>query len=449
MPMRRTDAGAVHSLRSNDAAGPQEGRVVLFLQGPPGAFFRRLAEHLESLGATCIKVRLNPGDFFDTLGQRAVSYRGSFTAWPDWLRRFGTERGVTDLVFYGDCRPYHKVAADVLRRQGVRVHVFEEGYLRPRWITYERDGVNGNSKLISLPLSRIDKKALEGVRTPDDTSVGDPMWPYIWKGLRYYAYNFFFCFLYPFYRGHRSQGLIEEAWYWTFRWPILPRVKRRARARARAVLNAAKPIHLVLLQLNGDFQLREHSPFNSVTEFIELCIKTYAEAGIRDEPLVFKNHPLDIGHLNLDRFVRETARAHGVEDQCVFIDGGKLAKLLDLTKSVVAVNTTSCQQTIGRGIPTKVLGTAIYNHTGLTSDQTLQAFFQDPQPPDPELYGLFRRLLLVTSQINGNFSTAKGIDMTLEPLGRKMLAEAEEFGEFILAETNPDLKEVVATSAAE
>ena len=164
------------------------------------------------------------------------------------------------------------------------------------------------------------------------------------KGLRYYAYNFFFFFLYPFYRGHRAQGLIEEAWYWTFRWPALPRLKRRARARAKALLAAGQPFHLVLLQLNGDFQLRAHSPFNSVTEFIELCIKAYANAGIRDEPLVFKNHPLDIGHLNLDRFIRETARTHGVESQCVFIDGGTLAKLLKLTKSVIAVNTTSASK---------------------------------------------------------------------------------------------------------
>ena len=436
-------------MRPDGESGPQDGRVVLFLQGPPGTFFKRLAEHLEALGAKCIRVRLNPGDLFDSFGQDAVSYRGSFTAWPDWLRRFGTAHGVTDLVFYGDCRPYHKVAGDVLKRRGVRVHVFEEGYLRPRWITYERDGVNGNSKLVSLPLARIDRQALAEVPTPDNGEVGDPMWPYIWKGLRYYAYNFFFCFLYPFYRGHRAQGLVEEAWYWTFRWPVLPRVKRKARARALAVLDAAKPIHLVLLQLNGDFQLRAHSPFNSVTEFIELCIRTYANAGIRDEPLVFKNHPLDIGHLNLDRFIRETARAHGVEDQCVFIDGGKLAKLLKLTKSVVAVNTTSCQQTIGRGIPTKVMGTAIYNHSGLTSDQTLEAFFQEPQPPDPELYELFRMFLLVTSQINGNFSTDQGIDMTLEPLGRKMMAEAEGFEEFVSADPNPELKEVVSTPAAE
>ena len=140
--------------------------MVLFLQGPSGAFFKRLAGHLETLGAKCIRVRINPGDLFDSLGQRSVSYRGSFTMWPDWLRRFSAEHGVTDLVFYGDCRPYHTVAADVLKRRGVRVHAFEEGYLRPRWITYERDGVNGNSKLISLPLSRLDRGTLSAVATP-------------------------------------------------------------------------------------------------------------------------------------------------------------------------------------------------------------------------------------------------------------------------------------------
>ena len=30
------------------------------------------------------------------------------------------------------------------------MHVFEEGYLRPYWVTYERGGANGNSRLMDL-----------------------------------------------------------------------------------------------------------------------------------------------------------------------------------------------------------------------------------------------------------------------------------------------------------
>ncbi|WP_458339329.1 capsular polysaccharide export protein, LipB/KpsS family, partial [Bordetella pertussis] len=31
------------------------------------------------------------------------------------------------------------------RASGVRVHVFEEGYFRPHWVTLERGGVNAHS----------------------------------------------------------------------------------------------------------------------------------------------------------------------------------------------------------------------------------------------------------------------------------------------------------------
>jgi capsular polysaccharide export protein len=33
------------------------------------------------------------------------------------------------------------------------VHVFEEGYLRPHWVTYERGGANGHSPLMAIPRS--------------------------------------------------------------------------------------------------------------------------------------------------------------------------------------------------------------------------------------------------------------------------------------------------------
>ena len=69
---------------------------------------------------------------------------------PDWrgfLGAFLHERGVTDVILFGDCRPYHRVAVDLARSRGIAVHVFEEGYFRPDWITLERDGTNGHSRL--------------------------------------------------------------------------------------------------------------------------------------------------------------------------------------------------------------------------------------------------------------------------------------------------------------
>ena len=55
---------------------------------------------------------------------------------------------ITDILLFGDCRPYHVVRAPELRPlRGVRTYVLEEGYLRPHWMTLELDGVNGHSRL--------------------------------------------------------------------------------------------------------------------------------------------------------------------------------------------------------------------------------------------------------------------------------------------------------------
>ena len=49
------------------------------------------------------------------------------------------EKGVTDIVLYGDTRPVHATAIRLARARGLCIHVFEEGELRPWWVTYRND----------------------------------------------------------------------------------------------------------------------------------------------------------------------------------------------------------------------------------------------------------------------------------------------------------------------
>ena len=65
------------------------------------------------------------------------------------------EHGITDLVLYGDTRPIHAMAIARAKAAGVTVHVFEEGYLRPWWVTYERGGANGHSPVMHMTLDQI------------------------------------------------------------------------------------------------------------------------------------------------------------------------------------------------------------------------------------------------------------------------------------------------------
>jgi capsular polysaccharide export protein len=67
----------------------------------------------------------------------------------------------TDLALFCDTRAVHVPATTLARQRNVRVHVFEEGYLRPFWITVERGGVNAHSPLPRDPARYLEaRKAL-------------------------------------------------------------------------------------------------------------------------------------------------------------------------------------------------------------------------------------------------------------------------------------------------
>jgi capsular polysaccharide export protein len=75
-------------------------------------------------------------------GQSYIAQTDPLDTWPGHRPDHG-RHGITDLVVYGDTRPIHATAIAQARRRGITVHVFEEGYLRPYWVTYERGGANG------------------------------------------------------------------------------------------------------------------------------------------------------------------------------------------------------------------------------------------------------------------------------------------------------------------
>ena len=56
-------------------------RQFLFLQGPPGPFFRQLADALHARGAGTHRINLSGGDRYDW-PDGATDYRGTLSAWP-------------------------------------------------------------------------------------------------------------------------------------------------------------------------------------------------------------------------------------------------------------------------------------------------------------------------------------------------------------------------------
>ena len=134
------------------------GRNFLLLQGPHGPFFNQLGQLLDQTGAKAWRVGFNGGDaFFWSNKARFIAHTDSLEAWPEALGKIIAEKSITDIVLYGDTRPLHAEAIKLAKGLGLRIHVFEEGYLRPYWVNYERGGSNGNSRLMGMTVERMQK----------------------------------------------------------------------------------------------------------------------------------------------------------------------------------------------------------------------------------------------------------------------------------------------------
>jgi capsular polysaccharide export protein len=57
--------------------------------------------------------------------------------------------------------PSTPAPVEIARAAGLTIHVFEEGYLRPHWVTYERGGSNGHSRLMQLTVADMQKALVQ------------------------------------------------------------------------------------------------------------------------------------------------------------------------------------------------------------------------------------------------------------------------------------------------
>jgi capsular polysaccharide export protein len=100
---------------------------------------------LRAAGAQVWRVRFNAGDrafWFGAPGY--ISFRDPHDHWPDTFSAIVARRGITDIVRCGVTCQIHARAVVIAHALGLRIHVLEEGYMRPYWVTYERGGTNGH-----------------------------------------------------------------------------------------------------------------------------------------------------------------------------------------------------------------------------------------------------------------------------------------------------------------
>ena len=377
---------------------------VLLLQGPMGPFFWRLRQDLEAAGATVSKINFCGGDalFYP---RDAVSYAGADSDWPAFLRRHLEAHRIDTVLLFGDCRPLHVAAGRVARAMGIGVYVFEEGYLRPDFITIERGGCNNHS---SLPR---DPNVYRRFRPDPELRKKAQRVRHVFRWATVYAslYCIAMALLarrYPHYRHHRTL----QPWHEIASWTKSIVRKQFYRWKERGVLRHLNRSHagnyfLVPLQVQGDAQISVHSRFASVPEFIETVIASFAAHAPEKRLLVIKHHPLDRGYSDYRHLIAELAERHGVAQRLLYVHDLHLPLLLRRACGTVVVNSTVGLSSVHHGTPVCALGDAPYKMPGLTYQGSLDTFWANPGKTDAPLYRNFRAWLRAHNQANGNFYT--------------------------------------------
>lgn len=408
------------------AAAPPEGearrptRRALLLQGPPGRFWPALGRALVAAGVETRRVRVCAADalFWPAAGlglgpgARAIpvhDFRGGFADWPAWIESLIRANAITDVLYYADRQPYHRAAAEAARRCGARAWTIENGYLRPDWITMERDGMGAHSRFPTDP-ARIRALAARLQPRPLDMSLKhrQSFAAEAAAEVSFHLANALFSLPYPRYRAEFYYHPLAEYFSWARRLPGAARRARRAEAQAEALLGSGARWFLLALQLESDRQIRDNALFSGQREMLEELFDGFAAHAPRDARLAVKIHPHDNG---LERWPREIARlaaARGLGGRVEVLEGGPLDRLIAGAAGVIATNSTVGLHAIRAGAPVLALGCALYDLPGLTHQGSVAGFWSAPTPPDPGFASAFLRALAGSIQVRGAFHCASG-----------------------------------------
>ena len=386
----------------------------LFLQGPHGPFFRLLGEELQSRGHEVTRVNLCGGDVLDW-PRGSLCYHGRTSDWSAWVHRLMMRRNVTDLLVFGDWRPHHREAVHIARLNGIRVWAFDEGYLRPHWITMEQGGVNGNSTLPHTPEEvRAESRRYVELSRPESSpnpSARRQLQAVLYAGASILSMPFF-----PFYRTHRPYGHLKELFSGWVPHFFTRRHRMKLSAKALSHLNDA-PFFLFPLQLDSDSQVRRYSPFSGMKEAIAWVMTSFAQHSPQETHLVIRNHPLDSGLIRYDRFIRRFSEACGIKDRVLFVESGNGLDMIRKSRAVVLLNSTMGMQALEQGKAVYCVGKSIYAMPGLAQSEkecSLSRFWTEYHGPDSGLLHDFEKLLLNRALVNGNFYFGRGLELAVK-----------------------------------
>ncbi len=377
---------------------------ILFLQGPMGNFFKTMDLAFRKKGAKTFKIGFNAGDQFFSNRDNYIPYRGKKEEWGNFIYDFLIAHKIDKVFLFGDCRFYQRITLQASTELNIDIFVFEEGYIRPDFITMERYGVNDFSH---IPRDYSFYKNLD-ITQLEETEILDARSKYyrrVWSATAYFVLRDLFWFLYPHYEHHSQHNSITEAFYGIRNALRKYKYKITERSLLTKIVDKHKNnYYFVPLQTYSDYQIKEHSNFSSIEEFIELFMHSFAKFAPPRTQLIIKHHPVDRGRKNYTKYINILSEKLDIKDRVITIHDLHLPTCLKNAIGTITINSTVGISSLYHHTPTIVLGNAIYDIEGLTcKGMLLDDFWKEYKRPDEELFENFRRFLIDKTQLNGSF----------------------------------------------
>ena len=388
---------------------------ILFASAPFGSFFRVIAKDLTDRGHQVWRIAWDGGDLAATPSRHRIAFRRRGSEYDSFIRETIIKRHITAVVTYNDTGERNRAAIQIAKQLGLSHYIVEQGYLRPHWITFDRDGVNGHSTLPKdrdfyhgngngngqkIPQAFPCRMRSQVVATMRHFAMSLALYPFMPFDTEYYGDSVFL----------QAAGYTSEyVWRKTHD-------ESKTVAQILARKGEGKKIFSVILQKPGDAQLRIHSSYGSNNPFLREVCEFFAEHAPADAILVVKQHPLDYGIEHTPDLFKCMLKDLNLEGRAYYLRKTSIDIVLDNADGFVLINSTTGVAAIQRGLPVKCCGKAIFDMEGLTCQGSLDAFWSAPPAPDMAAVNAFVEYLTKYSQVNGAIYAPKGIPLASRAL---------------------------------
>ncbi|HEA3287326.1 TPA: capsule biosynthesis protein [Pasteurella multocida] len=378
----------------------------LLLQGPIGPFFTELSAWLKTFHKQVFKINFNSGDeaFYPNSIPQTFAYQGQLDQFDQYLRFFCHQHSIDAIICFGDTRAYHRIAKIVADKQKISFWVFEEGYLRPEYVTLEKGGVNDYSQLPRHANFFLSQAACcSEISAPEKLAKG--FIPLATIAIKYYTKAYFNQHKYPDYQHHRildlkyyiklwlTSGIKRAYYYWQDR-----------SFGKKVAAGKLGDFFLVPLQVYDDSQVRIHCDYESVDAFLKEILESFIHHAPSALNLIIKHHPMDRGFVDYGHVIKQYKTQYPAFKKRIFyVHDVPTPILLRKGKGMITLNSTSGISALLHCMPVLTLGRASYNFEGLTYQGNLHNFWHNKGLPEAKVFDAYRKYHLSKTQINGSF----------------------------------------------